>query len=154
MSEKIELKIAVLTISDTRNFDNDSSGDEITQQLQQEVTRKIVKDDILEIQKAIKSWPDFDVIICNGGTGIAKRDVTFEALSPFISQEIPGFGELFRMLSFQDIGSHAIASRATAFFTKQDQLIFALPGSTAAVKLAMEEIINKEVYHLIKERRK
>lgn len=149
------LSIKILTISDTRDLESDKSGQLIASLLGNayQLSRELVKDEILEISHAIEK-EDFDILICNGGTGIAKRDLTFEAVQPFIAQEIPGFGEIFRWLSYQDIGSHAIASRALAFFTKSDKLIFALPGSTKACQLAMEKLILPELDHLIKERRK
>ena len=158
MSEKISLQIGILTVSDTRNLDNDFSGLKI-QELAQEkelqvVNRLVVKDDIQQIRTGFETLAGLDVVICNGGTGIAKRDVTFESLQPLMQQELPGFGELFRALSFQEIGSHALASRATCFFTAQDQLVFVLPGSTSACELAMQRLILPEIYHLIKEKRK
>lgn len=152
--------IGILTISDTRTLATDASGLMIeTLALENNLPvkkRQVVPDDRELIQQALAMMPaDFcDVLITNGGTGIAKRDVTFEAVEPLLQQELPGFGELFRYLSFKEIGSHALASRAIAGFTHQEQLLFTLPGSTGACRLAMNQLILPEIRHLIKERRK
>jgi molybdenum cofactor synthesis domain-containing protein len=149
------VKIGILTISDTRDVASDSSGQVIADFLSaHELTRKIVRDELTDIQAMLAELTACDVIITTGGTGIARRDVTFEALAPLIATEIPGFGELFRQLSFAEIGTHALASRALAFFDADNRLIFALPGSTNAVTLAMKQLILPEMAHLIKERRK
>ena len=151
------MKIQIITISDTRNLETDLSGQKIEAMLadaQLPADRILVHDDIAEIRDAFAASTAADVIIANGGTGIAKRDVTFEAVQPFVSQELPGFGEIFRQLSFLDIGSHAIASRAMAFFNRSDQLIFILPGSTKACELAVSQLILPEMEHLLYERRK
>jgi molybdenum cofactor synthesis domain-containing protein len=157
MKEKLTLSLDILTVSDTRNLLTDLSGQKIAEIAEHNGIsvneRQVVLDDIDEIRAGLSAF-DADVIISNGGTGLAKRDVTFEAVQPLIAQEIPGFGEFFRALSFEEIGTHAMASRALAFFNANDQLIFVLPGSTNAVKLAMEKLILPEIYHLIKERRK
>lgn len=149
----------ILTISDTRDLDNDLSGQLIAEKLIEKGftagRRLIVKDDIAAIQQACRELaPACDALILNGGTGIAKRDVTFEAVLPLLDQEIPGFGELFRYLSFKEIGSHAMASRALAGFDKEDTLLFCLPGSQKACRLGMEALILPELVHLLKERRK
>jgi molybdenum cofactor biosynthesis protein B len=91
--------------------------------------------------------PQLEAVICTGGTGIALRDTTYEAISRLLDKELPGFGELFRMLSYQEIGSRAMASRAIAG-VYQNRLIFALPGSTNAVQLGMEKLILPELRHL------
>lgn len=158
MTDKIDLKLGILTISDTREMEDDQSGQTIATLACEHglkvAQRLIRKDDIAQIQDGLSELAQMDVIITNGGTGIAKRDVTFEAVQPLIHQEIPGFGELFRYLSYQAIGSHAMASRACAFFSNSDQLVFVLPGATQACQLAMQQLILPEIYHLIKERRK
>ena len=97
--------------------------------------------------------PQLDVLIFNGGTGIARRDTTYDAISSLLEKTLPGFGELFRFLSYQDIGSRAISSRATAG-VYQSKLIFSLPGSANAVKLAMSELILPELNHLVKQLKK
>lgn len=158
MKEKLTLSVGILTISDSRNLLTDLSGQAIEKLALEsglKVTdRRLVSDDIDEIHTGLEELWAADVLITTGGTGLAKRDITFEALQPLIAQEIFGFGEFFRAMSFQEIGTHALASRATAFFTADDKLIFMLPGSTNAVNLAMEKLILPEIYHLIKERRK
>ncbi|MCL2676637.1 MAG: MogA/MoaB family molybdenum cofactor biosynthesis protein [Streptococcaceae bacterium] len=158
MTDKATFTFGVLTISDTRAQENDTSGqviiEKMTQQNHQLKHYIIVPDDVSEIQTALAEMTDLDFIITNGGTGFSKRDVTFEALKSYVGKEIFGFGEIFRMLSYQEIGSHAVASRAQAFFTKNNQLIFALPGSTKACQLALDKLLIKEIPHLIKERQK
>ncbi|MGO3725906.1 MogA/MoaB family molybdenum cofactor biosynthesis protein, partial [Staphylococcus carnosus] len=113
----------------------------------------IVKDDKQAITEQLQQWlaEDVDVIITTGGTGIAQRDVTIEAVTPLLSKEIEGFGELFRYLSYaEDVGTRALLSRAVAG-TVGEQLIFSVPGSTGAVKLAMNKLIKPELNHLIHE---
>lgn len=153
------VKAAVLTVSDTRDFTTDKGGQcvrELLQEAQVEVTDahyKIVKDDITAITTQITNWlaEDIDVIITTGGTGIAQRDVTIEAVKPMLTKEIEGFGELFRYLSYvEDVGTRALLSRAIAG-TVNDKLIFSIPGSTGAVKLALEKLIKPELNHLIHE---
>ncbi|MBO0450411.1 molybdenum cofactor biosynthesis protein MoaB [Enterococcus sp. MJM12] len=155
----MKVNVSILTVSDTRSLADDFSGQLIFELL----TKKnfnpsrhiIVKDDCAAITHGVGSLvANSDAIILNGGTGIAKRDVTFEAITPLLVQEIPGFGELFRYLSFKEIGSHALASRALAGFTQDDTLLFCLPGSTKACQLGMEKLILPELVHLLKERRK
>lgn len=153
------IKCGVLTISDTRNYDTDKGG-KLVQTLLSEIGitisteyYKIVKDDKIAIESQIEHWlaTDLDVIITTGGTGIAQRDVTIEAVSPYLTKQIEGFGELFRYLSYvKDVGTRAMLSRAIAG-AHNDKLIFCLPGSTGAVKLAIEELIKPEITHLIKE---
>lgn len=155
----MKVAISIITISDTRDLTTDLSGQLIeTNLFGKDFTvkkRVVVKDDITAIRQALQTLsPGCDVLILNGGTGIAKRDVTFEAVAPLLVQEIPGFGELFRYLSFQEIGSHAMASRALAGFDINDTVIFCLPGSQKACRLGMEELILPELGHLLEERRK
>lgn len=155
------IRVGVVTISDTRDLDTDTSGQLVVRALRRsrdiDVTgRVVVRDEAQQIKGAIDTYlqEKADCIITNGGTGISKRDVTFEAIREKIHQELPGFGEIFRMLSFETIGSKAIASRAIAGFTQSDCLLFALPGSTNACDLAMEKLILPELEHLIGEKRK
>ena len=154
-----KIQSAVLTISDTRDYKTDKSGQLIKSLLAEENVEvrdeayKIVKDDKIAIESQIEHWlaTDLDVIITTGGTGIAQRDVTIEAVSPYLTKQIEGFGELFRYLSYvKDVGTRAMLSRAIAG-AHNDKLIFCLPGSTGAVKLAIEELIKPEITHLIKE---
>ncbi len=115
---------------------------------------EIVRDEYKEIQKAIERGIEqegIEAILLNGGTGIAKRDVTIEVVNNMLEKEMPGFGEIFRMLSFQeDIGSAAILSRATAGVIR-NKTIFATPGSSGAVQLAMDRLIIPELGHVMRE---
>ncbi len=144
----IPLNIAVLTLSDTRTRDNDTSGDLIEERLKaaghQVVARAIVREDIDKLRARLKSWVDdsgVDVIISTGGTGMTQRDLTPEAAGTFIAKSIPGFGELFRHLSFAEIGTSTIQSRADAGITANGTIIFMMPGSTNACRLGMDQII-------------
>ena len=151
MTDLIPARVAVITVSDTRTFDTDKSGALIEQKLEavghRVVARRIVADDVKEIQKLVKALVagnTTDVVILTGGTGFAARDVTPEAVTPLFTKFIPGFGELFRMLSYQDIGSATIQSRAVAGLAGRT-LIFCLPGSTNACQLAMDKIILEQI---------
>ena len=152
------VRCKVITISDTRTKQTDKSGTLINQLLSgnghKVVDYCIVKDEETQIREAIIAGchsKEIDAIITNGGTGIAKRDVTIEAVQSIIEKEIPGFGEIFRMLSYQvDIGSSAILSRAIAGVFN-DTVILSVPGSTGAVKLAMEKLILPELGHIMRE---
>lgn len=151
----------VITVSDTRNPDTDKSGKLVKQYLEDAghkiVNYKIVKDEVSAITEAIEIGSQdeqVDVIITNGGTGIARRDVTIETVQQIIEKEITGFGELFRMLSYtEDIGSAAIMSRAIGG-VKNDRAILSIPGSSGAVKLAMDKLIIPELGHIVRELRK
>jgi molybdopterin adenylyltransferase len=144
----VPLNIAVLTLSDTRTPDNDTSGDLIEEKLKaaghQVVARSIVREDLDKLRAQFKSWIDdagIDVIISTGGTGMTQRDLTPEAAKAFITKSIPGFGELFRMLSYDEIGTSTIQSRADAGITANGTIIFMLPGSTNACRLGLDKII-------------
>ncbi|MEH7114615.1 molybdenum cofactor biosynthesis protein B [Neobacillus niacini] len=151
----------VITVSDTRNKDTDKSGKLMMELLEQAghtiVDYVIVKDEAGPIKEAILKGcdrDDIDVILTNGGTGIARRDVTIETVQAVLDKEIIGFGELFRMLSYQeDIGSAAILSRAIAGVVK-NKGVFSTPGSTGAVKLAMNKLILPEIGHVVREIKK
>ncbi|ANK39285.1 molybdenum cofactor biosynthesis protein [Staphylococcus equorum] len=154
-----DIKCAVLTVSDTRDYKTDKGGKlviELLSELNVSIDKahyKIVKDEQEAIQMQVEQWlsEDIDVIVTTGGTGIAQRDVTIEAVSSFFTKEIEGFGELFRYLSYaEDVGTRALLSRAIAG-TVNDKLIFSIPGSTGAVKLALEKLIKPELNHLVKE---
>jgi molybdopterin adenylyltransferase len=155
------VRCKVITVSDTRNKDNDKSGQLMISLLHENghemIDYMIVKDDSAEIKEAVlKGCSDnsIDVVLVNGGTGIAKRDVTIETLKPLFDKEMSGFGEIFRLLSYQeDIGSAAILSRAIAGIIK-DTAVFSTPGSTGAVRLAMHKLILPEIGHVVKELRK
>ncbi|MFW5952575.1 MAG: MogA/MoaB family molybdenum cofactor biosynthesis protein [Candidatus Natronoplasma sp.] len=145
------VKIGVITVSDTRALKSDESGKKIREMLMEEeheiVGYEIVKDDPDEIKRVIESI-DAEAYILNGGTGISNRDVTSDVLGEVIDKELPGFGEAFRRLSFEEIGSAAILSRALAGVTGKE-IYFALPGSTSAVELAMKELILPELGHIV-----
>jgi molybdopterin adenylyltransferase len=151
----------IITVSDTRNKDTDKSGKLMIELLEQAghliVDYVIVKDEARPIQEEIKKGcarEDLDAILLNGGTGIAKRDVTIETVKGLLDKEIVGFGELFRMLSYQeDIGSAAILSRAIAGVV-ENKAVFSTPGSTGAVKLAMNKLILPELGHVVREIKK
>jgi len=143
----ISVKIAVLTVSDTRGLAEDRSGQTLVDRIEKSghtlADRKIVKDEISDIQEVVKEWISsdrVDVVISTGGTGVTGRDITPEAFSGLYEKEIQGFGELFRMLSYQKIGTSTIQSRATAGVAGGTYL-FALPGSTGAVKDAWDDIL-------------
>lgn len=148
------IRCAVITISDTRSAENDSSGAAICAALTQAghdvVKYEIVHDEPEQIAALVRAIAadGCKLIITNGGTGIARRDSTFEAIDGLLEKRLPGFGELFRMLSYADIGPGAMLSRATAG-THGGTLIFCLPGSTAAVRLALEKLIMPELAHLV-----
>jgi len=149
---------AVLTISDTRTIVTDQSGQLIRKLAEQTgvliADSSICKDSIHDIRTILKRWlhnPAIDVIVTTGGSGIAKRDVTIEAVKPLLEKEIEGFGECFRWLGFtEDAGTRAIASRALAGIV-YNKLIFVLPGSVQAIKLAMTRLILPELNHLVYE---
>jgi molybdenum cofactor biosynthesis protein B len=151
----------VITVSDTRSRETDKSGGLIIELLQEEshsiLDYQIAIDDFAAIYKEVMSGcldSEIDVILLNGGTGIAKRDVTIEVVQSLIEKQLQGFGEIFRMLSYtEDIGSAAILSRATAGVAN-NTAIFSMPGSSGAVKLAMEKIIIPEISHVVREIRK
>lgn len=143
----LPLNVGVLTVSDTRTRENDTSGDVIEEKLKtaghRVVKRSICRDDIDALRALFQEWigdHGVDAIIATGGTGLTRRDITPEAVRPFITKPIPGFGELFRMLSYEEIGTSTIQSRADAGIAG-DTLVFLLPGSTGACRLGMEKII-------------
>ncbi len=145
------LRIAILTVSDSRNLDDDRSGDLLVERLTTAghalADRAIVKDDPAQIAAKLKSWidnPEVEVVISTGGTGVTGRDITPEALERVAEKLIPGFGEMFRMVSFQKIGTSALQSRATAGVAKGTYL-FALPGSTGACRDGWDEILNAQL---------
>ncbi len=156
-SQDLAVKCAIITVSDTRTPETDKSGRIIKQLLlnakHQILFYKIVRDEPKEIQDLL-TYCDYqfelEAIIFNGGTGIAPRDTTYDVISNWLTKTIPGFGEIFRYLSYQEIGSRAIASRAVAG-VKNQKLIFSLPGSSNGVKLAMTELILPELNHLVKQ---
>ena len=154
--EFIPVNIAVLTVSDTRTTENDTSGgyiaDRLTEVGHKIVARTIVKDTETGIRAQLAAWiadPTVEVVIATGGTGVTPRDVTPEAMAPLITKHIPGFGELFRQLSFAEIGTSTIQSRADAALCGQTY-VFLLPGSTNGVKLGVEKILIPQLDHRLK----
>ena len=147
----------VVTVSDTRTPDTDASGRAIADLLQGAghavIGRAIVKDDPEQVRSVIErelANPDVQVIITTGGTGITSRDGTYEAVSGLLHKRLDGFGELFRMLSYEHIGSSAMMSRACAGLVG-GRIVASLPGSEAAVRLAMEKLLLPELGHLVRE---
>ncbi|MHB8455234.1 MAG: molybdenum cofactor biosynthesis protein B [Acidiferrobacterales bacterium] len=145
--EFVPINVAVMTLSDTRTRENDTSGDLIQERLENAghrvVRRAIVRENIDRMRTELRAWiddPEVDAIISTGGTGMTRHDITPEAMQPFITKSIPGFGELFRMLSFHEIGTSTIQSRADAGIA-DGTVIFMLPGSTNACRLGMDQII-------------
>jgi len=149
------LGFGVITASDSRSAKDDTSGDEIRRQVlaagHQVIDSLIVQDEFAEIRSAVEvfvSRGPLDVVVISGGTGFTPRDVTVEAVAPLFEREVRGFGELFRMLSWQEVGSAAMLSRATAGVVR-DRAVFLLPGSPRAVALAMEKLVLPEAAHLV-----
>lgn len=149
MSERafVPVSVAILTVSDTRTPQTDTSGGTAIQRLQDAghtiAARRIVPDEVETIRDALRTFiadPDIDVVITTGGSGVTARDVTPEALAPLITKSIPGFGELFRWLSYAEIGTSTIQSRAEAALCDATY-VFLLPGSTGAVRTAMDKIL-------------
>lgn len=159
-AQTLTIGFAVLTLSDTRNRDSDTSGLLIRERLVGQghtlVADQIIRDEPTELNAVLDKWisdPQIDAIITNGGTGLSRRDQTIDVVEARLQRLIPGFGELFRMLSFKEIGPSAMLSRAVAGMT-QKTLIVALPGSTAAVRLAMDELLLPQIRHIVREVRK
>ncbi|WP_242302025.1 molybdenum cofactor biosynthesis protein B [Bacillus cereus group sp. BfR-BA-01423] len=150
-----EVRCKIITISDTRTEETDKSGQLLHTLLKEAghtvTSYEIVKDDKESIQQAVLAGyhrEDVDVVLTNGGTGITKRDVTIEAVSALLHKEIVGFGELFRMISYlEDIGSSAMLSRAIGG-TIGRKVVFSMPGSSGAVRLAMNKLILPELGHI------
>lgn len=147
----IPLNIAVLTVSDTRIEETDKSGQTLVQSLQESghslAEKIIVTDDIYQVRACVSRWiadQTIQTIIVTGGTGFAPRDVTPEAITPLLDKEIPGFGELFRHISFQQIGTSTVQSRAFAGLANST-FVFALPGSTNACKTAWDDILKNQL---------
>ena len=149
------LACAVITVSDTRTPETDHSGQLVRRLLEEAGHRvcayHIIKDEpgqIRPLLQALLAGAEAQAVLINGGTGIARRDVTFDAIQGLLEKQLPGFGELFRSLSYQEIGSAALLSRALAG-TAGDKVVFSTPGSTAAVRLAMEKLILPELPHIV-----
>ena len=145
------INIALLTVSDTRTLDDDTSGNILAKRITEKghalFERKIVKDDKSTIESQLRKWIEnglVDVIITTGGTGLTGRDITPEALDALKDKDIPGFGELFRMLSYKNIGTSTVQSRACAVVS-MGTYIFALPGSNGAVKDGWDGILDTQL---------
>jgi molybdenum cofactor biosynthesis protein B len=155
--QPVVVHCAIVTVSDTRSPETDRSG-QLLQELLREAGHRVadyalLKDEPAQIQTHLQSLcqrSDLAAVILNGGTGIAPRDTTYDAIERLLEKVLPGFGELFRWLSYQEIGSRAIASRAVAGVC-QGKLVFSLPGSSNAVRLAMEKLILPELAHLVRQ---
>jgi molybdenum cofactor biosynthesis protein B len=150
----------VLTVSDTRTQADDKSGATIAESLEKAghrvVERRIVRDERDAIQQAVReviATPGVEAILITGGTGIAARDQTPDAIHELLTKELPGFGELFRMLSFQEIGAAAMLSRALGGVIDR-AVVLLMPGSTAAVRLAMDRLVLPELGHLVEHARR
>ncbi|MBA3610514.1 MAG: molybdenum cofactor biosynthesis protein MoaB [Rubrobacter sp.] len=169
MSESVEqhreaapdhVRVAVLTISDTRTREDDTGGDTVQETLEaaghEVVQRDIVRDDAPRIRTVLVDLlarSDVDAVITSGGTGISGRDTTYEVVDRMIEKKLDGFGEIFRMLSYQEIGAAAILSRAVAG-SVGTKFVASLPGSKNAVRLAMEKLLIPEISHVVFELRK
>ena len=155
-----KVRVAVLTISDTRTRENDTGGDiaeELLRDVGQEiVARQIVRDEVIAIRSSLidlLARSDVDAIITTGGTGISARDTTYEVVERMIEKQLDGFGEIFRALSYEEIGAAAIMSRALAG-SVGTKFIASLPGSRNAVRLAVEKLLVPELAHVVFELRK
>jgi molybdopterin adenylyltransferase len=145
------LAISVLTVSDSRGPDQDTSGDYLVAALEAEghrlAARALLPDDRYRLRAAVSAWiadPAVDAVLVTGGTGFTGRDSTPEALMPLLDKTMPGFGEMFRVLSFEEIGTSTLQSRAFAGVAN-GTFIFALPGSTAACRTAWEKLIRAQL---------
>ena len=146
-AEFMPASIAVLTVSDTRTEENDTSGQYLVEAAlvagHRLADKRIVKDDVYQLRAVVSQWiadPSVQAILVTGGTGFTSRDSTPEALRPLFDKEVEGFGELFRQISYQEIGTSTIQSRALAGFANHTA-IFVMPGSTGACRTAWEKII-------------
>ena len=156
----VGLRVFVLTVSDTRTDETDSSGRAIIELLMaagHHVAGKAIERDepprVAELVRQQAAIADVDAIITTGGTGLTSRDSTFEAIDALLDKRLPGFGELFRMLSYHDIGAAAMLSRACAG-TIGGVIVISLPGSEKAVRLAMAKLVIPELGHLVQQARK
>jgi molybdopterin adenylyltransferase len=154
------VRCAVITVSDTRTLETDTGGQGVIFRLTAAghtvVRREIIPDEPARMRpllEELKNLAELDAILMTGGTGITSRDQTFETVSALLDKPLPGYGEVFRMLSFQEIGPAAILSRAVGGLIGR-KVLLTMPGSPAAVRLAMEKIIVPELPHLVREARR
>jgi len=157
---RVTARVAILTVSDTRTPESDVSGTTARTLLEDAghrvVDYRILPDEPAEVRDVVGRWletAEIDVVFVSGGTGISGRDRTYEAVSGLLEKRLDGFGEIFRRLSFEEIGSAAMLSRAVAGIAG-GKVVFSVPGATAAVELALERLIVPELAHLISELRK
>lgn len=147
------VKVAIVTVSDTRTPDTDENRRYIERRLIElghiaDVYR-LIKDEpdqVAEVLEELTSLPDVRIVLFNGGTGISPRDTTYDIVSRMLEKHLPGFGELFRMLSYEEVGAAAMLSRATAGVYR-NTMVFSMPGSPNAVKVALEKLILPELNH-------
>ena len=154
------IRCAVVTVSDTRTLKSDTGGQTVIDQLSTAgylvVEREIIPDEpdsMRMLLNQLVARDDVDAILMTGGTGVSSRDQTFETVNSLLSRTLPGYGELFRMLSYDDIGPAAMLSRATGGMLDRT-IVLTMPGSPAAVRLAMEKLIVPELSHLVGEARR
>jgi molybdenum cofactor biosynthesis protein B len=147
----------IVTVSDTRTIDNDVSGNTIADLLKAAghvvAGRTIIRDDPELVHSTVErrlADPDVQVIITNGGTGVSSRDSTYEAIDTLLEKRLDGFGDLFRMLSYEEIGPAAMLTRACAGLVAR-RIVIALPGSPGAVRLAMDKLVIPELGHLVQQ---
>lgn len=151
--EKGQIRLAIVTVSDTRTAETDKSGQLIRALTEAAghavVDYRIVRDEPDEVQQALDDFAagEAQIIVFNGGTGISRRDRTYDVISRALEKTLPGFGEIFRMLSYEEIGAAAMLSRATAGVYRET-VVVSTPGSSNAVRLAMEKLILPELQHL------
>ena len=154
------VRCAVVTVSDSRTLETDTGGKEVIDRLLAAghvvAAREIIPDDPARMRPLLEDWRDavdVDAILMTGGTGLTSRDQTYETVTSLLTKPLPGYGELFRLLSYQEIGPAAMLSRATGGLIGRVVLL-TMPGSPAAVRLAMEKIILPELPHLVREARR
>jgi molybdenum cofactor biosynthesis protein B len=154
------VRCAVITVSDSRTLETDMGGREVVERLQgaghEAVARHILPDDRDRLRKlllALSAAGDVDAVLLTGGTGITARDQTYEAITELLTKPLPGYGEIFRMLSYQEIGPAAMLSRAVGGLIGRT-VVLTMPGSPAAVRLAMARVILPELGHLVREARR
>jgi len=159
-ARELRATCVLLTVSDSRGAGNDQGGDLVASRLEgaghELVDRRWVRDEPEEIARVLTDWltqPELQVIFTTGGTGISRRDTTVEVVERFLDQRLDGFGELFRALSFDQVGAAAMLSRAVGGLAR-GRFVFALPGSRAAVTLALDRLILPELPHLLWERQR
>jgi molybdenum cofactor biosynthesis protein B len=155
-----KIACAVVTVSDTRTLENDTGGqavcDLLTAAGHDVKAREIVRDEPAAIRSLLEKFRDdaaIDAVLLTGGTGVSGRDQTYETVTSLVTKQLPGYGELFRMLSFDQVGAAAMLSRATGGLMGLT-VVLTMPGSPAAVRLAMEKLIVPELAHLVREARR